>query len=349
MNNLNLPDYSRFEAIDFFNDEIFIKYALHVEADQQAYWHQVLGKYPEKESALMEAETWVRILNAQKIHKPITNSEDAWISITSRIAENDLSRTNSNSQFKRIAIWLSGIAALFFIYFVAVEFLELGRKTFQSRYGELRRLSFPDESIAILNANSKVHYFRGWSSDKPRELWLEGEASFKVKHVAIKNRFQEADSFKVHVNGIRLTVLGTQFNVKDRRGETLISLIEGSLRVDKEEAGGFSRIMKPGEVFRYDGKELHEMVSEKTAKASQDWTHRELELDGYTLQDIIHVLEDNYGYHVQMNASELANKKLSGTIPLSSDADILFVMRKVFDINIIKNKNQLTINHKTKK
>lgn len=349
MNNIESADYSSFETLDFFTDEHFIRYVLHPEDADLAYWQQVIRLHPDKGNAMDEAKAWVLMLNQQPSYTPAVPKEEIWNRVNDRVGRHNRIQRLYVVPLKRTSKWLAGIAALLLLYFSINEMMQFGRQTYQSKYGELRSVTFPDESVAILNANSKVYYNRDWRSDKPRELWLEGEASFKVKHVALKNRFQQADSFKVHVNGLELTVLGTQFNVKDRRGATEISLIEGSLRIDKNDGNGFSQIMKPGDVFRYDGKQLMKTDHQRTAAASQSWTRKELELQGYTLQDVLNVLEDAYGYTITMHTPELANKRLSGVIPLTNDRDIIFVMEKVFKISVTQRNQELIIDKEKEK
>lgn len=347
MNKLELPDYSIYSTLDFFKDPAFIQYVLHPDADNETYWKEVLARYPEKAEAIEEADTWIHMLRNQKVYVPAGDSEKSWHHIQSKISRNNQLEKRYFIPLRRAAKWTASMAAALFLFFFLRELMNQGQQDFQSDYGQVRSIALPDESVAILNGNSRIHYVRDWRSDKPRELWMEGEASFSVKHVAMKNRFQQADSFKVHVNGIELTVLGTQFNVKNRRGQTEVSLVKGSLRIEKQGANAFAKIMKPGDVFIYNGLQLQRGSSLRSAKATQSWTRKELDLGGYTLKEITHILEDTYGYKVTMNVPELENKRLSGTIPSGSAEDILFVIEKVFDIKLIKNKNQLTINHKT--
>ncbi|WP_442589705.1 FecR family protein [Pedobacter sp. AW31-3R] len=347
MNNLELSDYSSYETLNFFEDARFIEHILHPDTASEVYWTEVLARYPEKTEAFEEAKHWILMLRQQPVYTPSGDSEKSWNTIQSKINRNNHLETKYYIPLRRASKWTASVAALLFIFFFLTELMNLGKQDFQSGYGQMRSIKLPDESVAILNGNSHIHYVRGWSSDQPRELWMEGEASFSVKHVAIKNRFQQADTFKVHVNGLQLTVLGTQFNVKNRRGQTEIALLSGSLRIEKQGASAFSRLMKPGDIFIYDGLQLQKGDVRRTAKATQSWTRKELDLDGYTLKEIANILEDTYGYKVTMNVPDLENKRLSGTIPSGSAEDILFVIEKIFDVSLIKNKNQLTINHKT--
>jgi len=344
MNNLNV-NYGNYQTLDFFSDENFIQHVLHPDEVSVTQWAEVLANHPGKAEMLEEAGSWIRMLHRQQTYQSPFNNEHSWEKISGRIEKYNYKERKYIIPLKRAVKWTSGIAAMLIVYFGLAELMQQGKQVFKSDYGELMTVGFPDESVAILNGNSKVYYVRDWRSDKPRELWMEGEASFKVKHVAIKNRFQQADSFRVHVNGLELTVLGTRFNVKNRRGQTEISLIEGSLRIDRKGQNSFSKYMKPGDVLLYNGRQLVNAPIQRTVHANQSWTGKELVLDGYTLGDIIALLEDTYGYQVKMDVPELADKKMRGVVPLNSPEDVLFVIEKVFDLKIIKNKNQLLITH----
>lgn len=344
MNNLKATDYSSYETLDFFGDENFIQYVLHPEEDRKEYWMGILCDFPHLAAPMEEAESWILMVRTQKVDVPLNSSEAVWGKVSTRIARHEKNTTKYIVPLKRMGRWASAAAAILVVYFTVAELMQQGKQVIHSGYGELRSITLPDASIATLNGNSQLHYVRGWRSEKPREIWLEGEASFAVKHVALKNRFQEADSFKVHVNGIELTVLGTKFNIKDRRGQTEIALLEGSLRIEKKGTAPFSRIMKPGEVFIYDGRQIQKDAA-KVAAASQSWTKKELNVEGYTLKDITEILEDTYGYEVTLRANDISGKRLSGTVPSGSAEDILFVVEKVFNVKIIKDKNQLLITH----
>lgn len=344
MNNLKATDYSRYDMLDFFEDENFIHYVLHPEEAAKTHWQNVLSEYPDKAEAMEEAESWILMLRAQEVYVPKNRPEPSWAQVSKRIARHEHIAHTYVLPLKRAGKWISAVAAVLVIYLTATEMMQQGKQVIHSGYGQLRSIVLPDESVATLNGNSQIYYIRDWRSDKPREIWLKGEAAFSVKHVALKNRFQKADSFKVHVNGMELTVLGTKFNIKDRRGQTEIALLEGSLRIEKKGGSAFSMVMKPGDVFRYDGKQIQK-EGQKVAAVSQSWTKQELNVDGYTLKDIVEILEDTYGYKVTVQADDLKGKRLSGTVPSASPEDILFVVEKVFDVKIIKNKDQLLITH----
>lgn len=101
--------------------------------------------------------------------------------------------------------------------------------------GERVRLTLPDGSTAALNSGTTLAYRRGFSrlpfvDAERRAVTLDGEAFFAVE--------PGGRPFVVETFNAEVTVLGTRFNVRARRGHgddaTRVSVAEGRVRV----AGG---------------------------------------------------------------------------------------------------------------
>lgn len=337
------PDYSQYSTTDFFNDEAFIRSVLKPDATANAYWKQHAERFPEQQQKMEEARVWILLIHRQQPYQPSARAATLWTRIETDIRHFENKERSVYRPLRRAARWTGAIAAAVLLVLAMIEITQLGRKQYRTEYGKQNQITLPDESMITLNGNSSIEYSRTWRSDKPREIWLHGEAFFEVKHVAVKNRLQQSDSFHVHVGGLELTVLGTKFNVKNRRALTEISLLEGSLRIEKNGPNGFVKMMKPGDALRYDSTRNALTGSEKKASGNSAWTKNEMDLDGYTISEILDVLHDTFGYEIQLNSPELAAKRLTGTIPAQSADDILLVLRQVFDIKIEQKGKQLVI------
>lgn len=335
--------YTGYTSLDFFEDDRYIRFILHPDAGEAAYWANVSENSADRAAAMEEARVWILLLNRQPVQTPAKGKEQAWQQLTQRIDTWQQQRTRYVIPLRRASVWVSSVAAVLMAVWVLRDWTQHGTQQYKTDYGKLREIVLPDESVVTLNGNSNVHYSRGWRTSKPRELWLQGEAFFAVKHVAVKDRLQQSDSFLVHVSGLNLTVTGTKFNVKSRRSATEITLLEGGLRIDKEGAHAFSKVLKPGDVFVYDTAKTVADQLQVNASSRNAWTRRELDLDGYTLLEILQILEDTYGYDITLQSPELANKKLTGTIPASSGEDILFVLQKVFNLHVSRSGSRLVI------
>ncbi|MEN8119302.1 MAG: FecR family protein [Bacteroidota bacterium] len=89
-----------------------------------------------------------------------------------------------------------------------------------------------DGTTIWLNSETTIRYPDKFANNQ-RDVFIEGEAFFEV--AKDKNR-----PFKVHTSDMDIVVLGTSFNVKSYPDEGTIetTLIEGSLRIEKEKKSG---------------------------------------------------------------------------------------------------------------
>ena len=110
------------------------------------------------------------------------------------------------------------------------------------RNGEFS-LKLNDGTIVWLNSESKLRYpvtFNG----NTREVYLEGEAYFKVRHNAQKK-------FIVHTDKARLEVKGTSFNINAYKDEVNVAtLVEGSIDVRHKYDENSTVNLKPGQQAR---------------------------------------------------------------------------------------------------
>lgn len=335
--------YDKYSSTNFFEDDRYVRYILHPDAEEAVYWAEVAERHTDRQASMEEARAWILLLNRQERYAPAKSKEEAWLRLHGKLELYHQRKVKLIEPLKRASVWVSSVAALLLLVWLVNEWSQHGKQQYRTDYGKLKDVVLPDESVITLNGNSQVWYNRGWQSTKPRELWLQGEAFFAVKHVAVKNRWQQSDSFRVHVNGLNLTVTGTKFNVKSRRSAIEVTLLEGGLRIEKEGRNAFTRVLKPGDVFVYDSAHAVADKPDVNPHSKNAWTRRELDLDGYTLLEILQILEDTYGYEITLQSPELSDRKLTGTIPASSGEDILFVLQKVFNLHVSRSGNRLVI------
>ncbi|MEJ5146441.1 FecR family protein [Sphingobacterium sp. MYb388] len=333
--------YKNYKAADFFADEDFVQSKLNQTEIENDFWYR-LGSYdPDLSVQMGIAEVWMTLIKEQPVAKSPMTNDQRWGNIQKAIP------TYSRKQkqqllIRNIVAWTARAAAIIIFLFAIYEISQFGTKSTNTAYGQRTEVLLPDASIINLNSNSKLSYVRNWKTDKPREVWLEGEGLFEVKHTAIKNRLQENDLFVVHVGELSLTVLGTKFNVKDRRGRIEVTLFEGSVKVEGE--NGVDRILTPGETFVYDENLKVDEISHSSSPSKvSSWTRGELNIEHSDLANIISVLEDNYGYQVNVEDPDLLNKRFTGTIPVKGIDDILFVIKHTMNVDITVQNKQINI------
>lgn len=123
---------------------------------------------------------------------------------------------NTTPKVKRL--WsFTAVAACIAILFAGYTYF-FGYKNYSTGIGEKETVLLADGSLVELSANSSVSFKRfGWEED--RSVNFDGEAFFDV--VPGKN-------FTVNTSKGIISVLGTQFNIRDRKGFAL-QCYEGSI------------------------------------------------------------------------------------------------------------------------
>jgi ferric-dicitrate binding protein FerR (iron transport regulator) len=143
-------------------------------------------------------------------------------------------------------------------------------------------------------------------------------------------------------------VLGTKFNVSDRKDKTQVVLLEGKVELTHLKRNNRERLlMKPGELVVVSPRE-RVMAQKKIVKPEvyASWKDNELTFDETPLGDIASLLEENYGYQVTFSDAALAQKKFNGVFP-ADDLSLLFeAISTSFGIKIIQDKNSLRFSSK---
>ena len=333
--------YKDYKAVDFFQDSRFTDSILSGDEGERLFWAALAEAYPALAEEIAVAESWILLVQRQTAYAGKRSAESRWKGIQDRLPRYARQQVRVQRIYRSLR-WSAGIAALFLAVILIYEVSQFGTKQMGTTFGERREVLLPDASRIQLNSNSQLHYVRNWKTDRPREVWFEGEGMFQVKHTALKNRLRQNDRFVVHVGDLSLTVLGTTFNVKDRRGRIEVTLFEGSVRIQSE--NGLDRILRPGETLIYNEQEQEDQIVQKNVDGASSWTRGELNVEHDNLANIIDVLEDNYGYQVILQDSSLLNKRLTGTIPVKSINDILFVLKHTMNVRIRVDNKQIFIN-----
>lgn len=101
--------------------------------------------------------------------------------------------------------------------------------TKENQRGRKSTIFLKDGSVVYLNAESKIH-FPEMFSDTLREIQLEGEAYFDISK-------DETKPFRVNIGELKISVLGTSFNVNAYTDNEFIkvSLSTGKVRIESDD------------------------------------------------------------------------------------------------------------------
>lgn len=177
------------------------------------------------------------------------------------------------------------VAAILIVLLTSAYFLFYNTATtFETQVAQTKTFHLPDESEVLLNASSKITFNeRKWADQ--RDLTLEGEAYFQVK---------KGKTFSVKTTDGVVKVLGTHFNVKQRKNYFEVSCFEGLVSVTHNQK---TIKLPPGKTFRLINNQI-EAVPDFNAQ-NPSWLQQESSFDRIPLNQVIAEFERQYDLKIK--------------------------------------------------
>ena len=219
--------------------------------------------------------------------------------------------------------WGLSIAASILVVFGCYFAFNSLETSYETSYGEQRTISLPDGSEVVLNAKSAINFTeKDWETN--RSIQLIGEAFFKVK---------KGSTFSVQTPNGLVTVLGTQFNIKDTDTFFEVVCYEGKVSVTNNKK---EYVLSPGNAIRkVDGKDSEKHNKENSLPS---WLNGESSFVSVPLKYVILELEKQY--NIEIDAHRIDDSIIfTGSF---SNKDLKLALVSVFktmDIHYVKEKN----------
>lgn len=171
------------------------------------------------------------------------------------------------------------IAAVFVICFGVYYSLTLDTAVSTLAANKETHIELPDASVVSLNALSSVTFNKhNWS--KKRKVELNGEAFFKVA---------KGSKFEVETNTGTVTVLGTQFNVKQRDNYFEVICYEGKVGVTYQNQQ--TTLLAGDSFLMMDGKLI---AKEKEKLSTPSWLNNESQFTSLPYSIVLTEFERQY-------------------------------------------------------
>ncbi|MGB3607300.1 FecR family protein [Psychroserpens sp.] len=192
----------------------------------------------------------------------------------------------SSKKRTRLLPLLSKIAAVLVIC-LGIYFYTTLDTTTNTIAAQQKTIVLPDASKVQLNAMSSLA-FNDSKWDDQRIVKLDGEAFFKVA---------KGERFDVVTNLGTISVLGTQFNVKQRRDYFEVTCYEGKVSVV---ANNMKNTLLPGDQFLIiDGKY---MATEKEQHAQPSWLNQNSTFKSIPYREVIAEFERQYNVTIELDS-----------------------------------------------
>jgi transmembrane sensor len=236
-------------------------------------------------------------------------------------------------------------------------------QTFAAANGERKTIQLPDGSDVTINAGSTLQ-IKPQFGIKTRDVYLQGEAFFDVKHNANV-------PFIVHTDAMEVKALGTAFNVKAYQNEvfTEAALIRGLVEVTLTKENNFKLLLHPNEkiTWKIAGPDVdnsqatrpqiadHVIAADSLRKkivATNDgvikeiaWKADKLIFFDEQFDEIARLLERWYNVQINFEDDALRNYHFSGAFEKEDLITVLDFLKESRHFNYtIKNNTIVTVN-----
>ena len=245
----------KMDIADLLADESFISYCKRSSPEDVAFWENYIRENPDRRLLVECAkEKFIQLFNALAA----ADMEEQLTRLQSRLDLTEPAPVVPMQRFEKkkssniisLLLKLTAAAVLLVAALFTVKYYNNGKdkstKIFLAAYGERKNIQLPDGTDVTLNAGSKIEINESFGVST-RDVYLEGEAFFDVKHNAKL-------PFIVHTPAMDVKALGTAFNVKAYLNEkiTETSLIRGLVEVTLKESNNRTMFLYPNQKIKWE-------------------------------------------------------------------------------------------------
>lgn len=195
------------------------------------------------------------------------------------------------------------------------------------------KITLPDGTKAWLNSASSLHYPTSFIGGR-REVQMTGEVYFEVAKDALK-------PFIVSVDGMKINVLGTSFNLMayDDVSEIKATLLTGAISVTQS---GVNKILKPGEQAQVNNEGKISIVKNADLNQVVAWKNNLFWFEDNTIQEVMREVARWYDVNVVIKGN--IPQHFTGSVPRDVPVSHVFeVLEETGHIQFEIRNNQIIV------
>jgi transmembrane sensor len=354
---------------ELLSDESFINYCKGVSPCDIAFWENYLQENPDKALLVEDAkEKYIQLFNALALADLEEQADRLENSLVQKegtlVIEMEKFEKQKRGNVLPLLLRITAAAIIVAGLFVTINYFVASRgniKTYAAVYGERKNIQLPDGSVVTLNAGSSIKINEKYGLTL-RDVYLEGEAFFEVKHDSTR-------PFIVHTPAMDVKALGTAFNVKAYLNEknTETSLISGLVEVTLKENNNLKMLLYPNQKIEWQNGNTNKLYSNlNTGKKDSPltdslpkklvltstgdikeiaWKENKLIFDDEEFKDIAILLERWYGAKINFKDTAICHYRFTGTYEKEDLNTVLDYLKESRSFNYtIEQEETLTIN-----
>jgi transmembrane sensor len=286
------------------------------------YFSELLNKYLKHEASEEECELLIRHYNLFDSEPDVFDnmSHDQKLEIRNEIenkiwdeiVDDEISPKEHSSSNHRIWINFTSFAAILLIilstgfYFFRDEPVKsAGAISRQITIKENRLIQLPDGSTVILRPGARLNYPSSFDGLALREVYLDGQAYFDIKHNSLKQ-------FIIHTGKLKTIVLGTAFEITawSDNSSIQVTVSRGKVRVEDQNNETIG-IITPNQQIIYD--KASKNVIQKVVNAPEylEWKEHDLLLSDVTVAEAAKLLESRYKVEIIISDDSVRSKRFT--------------------------------------
>lgn len=244
---------------------------------------------------------------------------------SSNVAALESNRASGEApRVRRVIPWL--MAASIAVVAIGAAFMAssgrwqawIANPAYQTAMGEQRSITLEDGSVVELNTRSRLHT---QFSRKLRAVELvEGEAIFRVAQDAQR-------PFRVRSGSTDIIAVGTAFNVNAHDARTIVTVLEGRVRVDGHE-GSAPIVLDVGEQLIVTPAQPSVRLSLPDTEKVISWTQRRLIFEETSLGDAAAEFARYSPRQIHVQDAAIAGREVSGVFDAADPASLIAFLRR---------------------
>ncbi len=173
----------------------------------------------------------------------------------------------------------------------------------------------PDGSTVYLSPGSRLNYPSTFDEKKKREVYLEGQGFFDIKHNPSK-------PFIVHSGQVTTTVLGTAFNIKAQPSEKYITVTVKRGRVSVSDSNKTLGVLTPREQVTFNTYAHTSKITKVQDDSYLDWKNSDLFINNLTLAEAARLLEEQYKIKIIIKDPSMQELRFTATFPKNETLEV---------------------------
>ncbi|MDF9799329.1 transmembrane sensor [Catalinimonas alkaloidigena] len=343
MKHAKFYKYADFQVEDFLNDEYFQEWIVSPDEEKEAYWKEYVLRFPLQKEKVEEARKLFEGLRYTPYSLSKEKQDEMLQRINTHASALNYERSAPFYQKKYFAVAASLSLVILSTLFWLVP---LFNETYETTFQETKTVVLSDGSEVTLNANSKIKVVIDTEENQPREVWLEGEAYFEVKHLDEKMAVSRPNlnKFVVHTANLDIEVLGTTFNVSSRSRKSEVLLKEGSIKVASEQVEQ-TQILKPGDLLALSVEDKDFHIKKMERDVELPWRENFFVFQNTPLKEVAKIMEDYYGVQVEIIDVRLRDKIFTAKVYRSDLPILLQAIEASFNVKVNRQGSKIQISH----